>query len=320
MLFVVGLDSLSREEKLALAAHLKAINSRNVLHDGLIRSWTRAMAMSALATQYVLSLFQSRSPKDAAGMKELNGIMEHGSEKASILQAAVEQEYRRLQILSDVGLNKCLRMGMARIGGVESRADTATISEAIVKKAAKACKLPTDGPLEPLEEAVFAHCLEEKMAQLKEQVSRMTDAQLKEFEAILNTQIQSLSKAEQETMGATLGLEELSAKHLTNFLKQTSSIAIAQMIISGFGFGSYLFPTTLIKSVSLLLGVTFSFGVYTTATSALAFLLSGPFLLLASLMGFGFMYRKAGDSLNDELAKLLILVGRSAYLQSEQVS
>jgi len=66
----------------------------------------------------------------------------------------------------------------------------------------------------------------------------------------------------------------------------------------------------------LLLGATFSFGVYATATSALAFLLSSPFLLLAGLIGFGLTYQKAGSALNDELAKLLVLVGRSAFMQS----
>ena len=35
-----------------------------------------------------------------------------------------------------------------------------------------------------------------------------------------------------------MGLEELSAKHVISILKQTSSIALAQMIVSGFGFGA----------------------------------------------------------------------------------
>jgi|LSQX01.1.fsa_nt_gb hypothetical protein len=171
--------------------------------------------------------------------------------------------------------------------------------------------------MEALEALVFEHCVKEKIAQLQEQVTQLTGSKLEEFEAVLREQLQSLSKAEQEAIRATMGLEELSAKHVISILKQTSSIALAQMIVSGFGFGAYLFLTTLIKSFSLLLGVTFSFGVYTAATSMLAFLLSGPFLLIASLMGFGLVYRKTGNALNDELAKLLVFVGRSAVLQSD---
>ncbi|NLA58849.1 MAG: hypothetical protein GX047_05560 [Firmicutes bacterium] len=164
---------------------------------------------------------------------------------------------------------------------------------------------------------MFDYCVEEKIKQLKEQLVQMTDAELKELETIVREQFESLSKAEQAAIRETMGLEELSAKHVIGFLKQTSSVALAQMIVSGFGFGAYLFLTSLLKSFSLLLGTTFSFGVYTAATSALAFFLSGPFLLLIGLMGFGLMYGRTGNALNGELAKLLVLVGRGAFLQSQ---
>ncbi|NLY52955.1 MAG: hypothetical protein GX063_08655 [Firmicutes bacterium] len=233
------------------------------------------------------------------------------------IQTAIEREYRQLNRLDEADLNRHLFSRIAEIAGVESNLSVSAVGEAVIRRAAEACKIPVNQPVEVLEARVFDHCVEEKIKQLKEQLTQMTDAELEEFETIVREQIESLSKAEQEAIRETMGLEELSAKHVIGFLKQTSSVALAQMIISGFGFGAYLFLTTLIKAFSLLLGVTFSFGVYTAATSALAFLLSGPFLLMVGLVGLGLMYQRAGNALNDELAKLLVFVGRGAFLQLE---
>ena len=221
-----------------------------------------------------------------------------------------------MDALGEFDLGKNLLVRMAQIAGVDPTSSTSAVSEALIKRAAKACKIPIDQDIEVLEALVFEHCLEEKIAQIQEQLTQMTDSELEELEAVLREEIQSLSQAEQEAIRTTMGLDELSAKHVITFLKQASGSWRNDH--SGW-FGAYLFLTTLIKSFSLLLGATFSFGVYTTATSALAFLLSGPFLLLASLMGFGLMYRKAGHTIYDELAKLLVFGGRSAFLQMNVV-
>ncbi|NLV91721.1 MAG: hypothetical protein GX030_04915 [Firmicutes bacterium] len=313
MLFMIGLDRLSREEKIALLAQLNAINSRNVLSEGAQQGLKRGKDLVFQVSQLLLGQFSSDW---AEGVKRMKEQLDWD---VNTLQAAIEREYRQLDALGEFDLGKNLLVRMAQIAGVDPTSSTSAVSEALIKRAAKACKIPIDQDIEVLEALVFEHCLEEKIAQIQEQLTQMTDSELEELEAVLREEIQSLSQAEQEAIRTTMGLDELSAKHVITFLKQASGIALAQMIISGFGFGAYLFLTTLIKSFSLLLGVTFSFGVYTTATSALAFLLSGPFLLLASLMGFGLMYRKAGHTIYDELAKLLVFGGRSAFLQMNVV-
>lgn len=309
MLFMVGLDSLSRDEKLALLAQVNAINSRNVLYEGAQEGLKKGKDFVFKASAFLMGRFSSR------WADRIKGVNEQLDWDVNTVQRAIEREYRRLNDLDEPDLMRHLLVRMAQIGGVDPTASKAAISEAVVKRAAGAWKIPVSEEMEAVEAAVYTRCLEERIAQVKEQVNQMTDSQLKELEAVMQEQIQSLSQAEQEAVRAAMGLEELSAEHMLRFLKQTSSIALAQMILSGFGFGAYLFLTTLIKSLSLLLGLTVSFGVYTAATSALAFLLSSPFLLIAGLISFGLTYQKAGNALNDELAKLLILVGRSAFLQ-----
>ena len=78
-----------------------------------------------------------------------------------------------------------------------------------------------------------------------------------------------------------------------------------------FGFGFYLFLTTTIKAFSLLLGITLPFGVYTAATSLAGFLLSAAFLPVAAVLGVGAAAFSADRQVRDELAKLLVVVGRS---------
>jgi len=310
MLFMVGLDNLSREEKIALLAQLNAINSRNVLYEGARRGLKKGKDFVFGVSEFLMGRLSSK------WADRVKGVNDQLDWDVNTLQRAIEEEYRQLNTLDDSDLVRHLLVRAARIGGVDPTASKRTISEAVVRRAAGACKIPLIEDMEAVEAAVYRRCMEEKYAQIKEQVDKMTDSQLKELEALLQGQIQGLSKAEQEAIRAMMGLEELSARYMISFVKRTSSIALAQMIVSGFGFGAYLFLTTLIKSISLLLGATFSFGVYATATSALAFLLSSPFLLLAGLIGFGLTYQKAGSALNDELAKLLVLVGRSAFMQS----
>ncbi len=100
-----------------------------------------------------------------------------------------------------------------------------------------------------------------------------------------------------------------------NFLKTTSGVVIAQMLVGATGFGAFLFLTTSIHALALLLGIGLSFGVYTAATSALAFLLSGPFFFLVAGLAGGFLYYRTSEQLRGQLAKILIVTGRAHALQ-----
>jgi len=110
-------------------------------------------------------------------------------------------------------------------------------------------------------------------------------------------------------------LDELSAQALLTFIKTGSSVAIAQLLIAGTGFGAYLFLTTLAKAVSLLLGVTFSFGTYTALTSTLAFLLSPMFLLFVILGSGGVLWWKTSGQLDDYLIKMVFLMGKARLMK-----
>ncbi len=89
---------------------------------------------------------------------------------------------------------------------------------------------------------------------------------------------------------------------------------MAQLLLGSFGFGAFLFLTTFLKAFSLLLGTTFSFGTYLTATGLLAFILSFPFLLLLATSTGGIMLVQLQRQLADEVAKLVVLAGRSKLL------
>lgn len=136
----------------------------------------------------------------------------------------------------------------------------------------------------------------------------------KRFEEILMEEISKLRQADQQAIREAMGIDTLSAEAVTRFIKTTSAAAIAQMIISSFGFGGFLFLTTIIHAFGLLLGVTFAFNIYAFATSLLSFLLSGPFLFIFAVASGGLLFWNSSKAIDDEIAKLFVLIGRSKLL------
>lgn len=112
-------------------------------------------------------------------------------------------------------------------------------------------------------------------------------------------------------------MDELSAKSILAFLKTATATGIAQMVVGGFGFGAFLFITTMLKAFSLLLGVTIPFGVYTAATGGLAFLLSVPSFLIVMGIAGGFVYKGTERKLGDEMAKILVVIGNIKLMEKE---
>ena len=65
-----------------------------------------------------------------------------------------------------------------------------------------------------------------------------------------------------------------------------------------------------VKPLSLLLGVTLPFISYMQQQHFFLLLLSGPFLLLIAAVSGGLLYRGTSTRINDQLAKLLLIIGR----------
>ena len=155
MVFMVGLDSLSRDEKLALLAQVNAINSRNVLYEGAQEGLKKGKDFVFKASAFLMGRFSSR------WADRIKGVNEQLDWDVNTVQRAIEREYRRLNDLDEPDLMRHLLVRMAQIGGVDPTASKAAISEAVVRRAAGAWKIPVSEEMEAVEAAVYTSCLEE---------------------------------------------------------------------------------------------------------------------------------------------------------------
>ncbi|MGI6647602.1 MAG: hypothetical protein ACOX5W_00660 [Bacillota bacterium] len=315
MQFLIGIDLMSREEKIALLAQLKAITGFNLIKQG--------------SSEFVLKaknglFWAGKKLADLTGQVEAVEKLEKWNSQSNwnpnLLQKEMACQQKELELLSDRGVEVRLRQELARLAGVAPEADLETIAQHLVKRLAELYQLDewhfqNDTALE---EKVYSACLEEQINILKQKLNSLDREEEIQMQEALEQQINQLSRAEQEAIKQAMGLDELSAASMMTLLKTTSGVALAQVILSGTGFGVYLFLTTMIKALSLMLGVTFSFGTYTAATTAMAFLLSFPFLLLVVALSGGFIWHKTSVKIDEQLTKIVFLAGRAkvAYIET----
>lgn len=106
---------------------------------------------------------------------------------------------------------------------------------------------------------------------------------------------------------------------MITFVKTLSAASAVQIIIGSLGFGFFLFLTTFMKAIGLLIGLSFSVGTYAALTSAFGFILSFPFMLITLVVSTGVLLKYTNQKIAVEISKLLILIERSKLL-SEKVS
>ena len=337
MLFVLGLDRLSHEEKAAILAQMKVLNGLSMLREGA-RSGadTAARVGKDMAARLRRRLRGTRlelppprtdsrpDKKDTSGQSGLALRIEAEAQALRLLPGpALDAEFRsrmaQIAGMRNAGAaagNRSLPQPVLELGPCkdeDQNPDMARVSQGILRRAARRVRInPKEyADEESLEQAIIQKAVQQIVDGLQKRLARMSAGELESVESALRTELSRLSQADAEAIKRALGLRELSSQSALTVLKTASSTVLAQAVAGGFGFGFYLFLTTAIKAFSLLLGVTLPFGVYTAATSLAGFLLSAAFLPVAAVLGAGVATLVADRQVHDELAKLLVVVGRS---------
>ncbi|HHW42037.1 MAG TPA: hypothetical protein GXX19_13020 [Syntrophomonadaceae bacterium] len=310
-LFILGISQMSREEKASLLAQLNSMTSMNILNEGVQKALHSAKKFTLVK---IARMFENLGAGDfARSLEKIDRVTEWNT---NVLAAKIRGEMEKLKLLNDTKLWQDIRLKMIDIGGVDASASEEQIAEAVINRVAALYKLDTRTypNIVAKENAVFEACINDLIEQLQKKLNRMTMEEQDKFRKLLEDEIRSLSKANREAIKEATGLQELSSQALLNFFKTTSGVAFAQMLVGATGFGAFMFLTTTLKAISLLLGVSLPFGVYTVATSVLAFLLSGPFLLLVIALSGGAILYKTNEDLKHQLAKILIVTGRAKLM------
>lgn len=311
MLFLAGLESMSKEDMVALLAKLNAITPSRAVSESLQKTGKKIkdglLEMLARGAQFFSASFSAR----------VDALKKALDWDTDVIRKSVEEETLSLSQRNEPALRAELRRHLFELVEVKPGADDSALAQAVILRAAESLKVPNakhyPNPAE-LENAVF----EAWLRQLLEQLRKLSLTQTEQFEERLRGELDKLSKEDQEAMRKALQIERLSAEAVMSVLKTGGSALTAQVLASSFAFGAFLFLATTLKAVGLLFGTTFAFGTYAAATTSLAFLLSPPFLILLVALTGGAALLKTSGHLDGYKAQLLVVIGRSQLLAGSQ--
>lgn len=330
MLFVAGLESMGEDELVALVAHLNVVTSTQVLNEGVRRTAVKVKDAALDGTSWLVK--KSFQPTEITfdtprykifalwHLKKLTqrvgSLNEDWNWNPNVLGRRFEEESAKLAASDGAALKAALRRCIAEIAGVSPGIEDSALACAVIHRAAKALAINDVlfADAVALEKEVFQKSVTQLAETLQKQVRKFGPDQISELERLVREGLQKLSEADREAIREALHLDTLSAEAMVRVFKTGGSALAAQMLVGSAGFGGFLFLTTTLHAVGLLLGTSFVFGTYAAASSFLAFLLSGPFLLLVLALTGGVALRRTATKLDDYKAQLLIITGHARLL------
>ncbi len=315
MLFVAGFEKMSTDELRGLVAQLEATRGLSIFVESLLRVGKRFKEFSVSGVSRVLG---GRSKKLREFLRNIDERLDWDPE---LVVRKIEEKMKELETADRDALLRALRGKMMEIGGVKDPdIDMDAVASAVVHVAAGSMKM--DGRLYPsvesLEKEIFRKLLVEVAEGIHERLAKLGADDYTELEKHLKEELGRLGEAEREAMRRALGVDELSAGSLLEFFKVTSGTAVVQMVLGGTGFGAFLCLSTMIKSLGLLVGVSFPFATYLAASSVLSFMLSWAFLPVVMLLSGGFAAFALDRNVKGRMAGMLVLVGRASLMKEER--
>lgn len=308
MMYMVGLDSLTRREKASLLAQITSINAGVVLRVGARAAGERAVrAGQRLAGR----LTGSRVVADTSTS------MANRSELAERIQT---QEWR-LRSIPESSFNREYRKQLWRVAGAKAGDGIDLASKRILQRAARthgirAADYADDASLES---AVMEKGVARLIDRLTNQLKSAAPEEEEQLEKALNEELSRMGTAERDAVREALGLERLTGRALTTLFRTVSGAAIVQALLGTAGFGAYMFITIMLKAFSVLFGVVFPFALYTSATTALAALLSPVAVPAIAVASAGVVAGTVERRVRDEFAVTLVMVGEVALAERAQV-
>jgi hypothetical protein len=128
---------------------------------------------------------------------------------------------------------------------------------------------------ELIEQRVAEEALRLQLRTVQEKLAQQGEDAEERMERILEEQLKEMGQGNREAIRNALGLETLTSQTMIQAFK-TGGVTLAGLsALNATGMGAFLALTTMMKSISLLVGATIPFAAYTGATSTLSFL-TGP--------------------------------------------
>jgi uncharacterized protein YaaW (UPF0174 family) len=182
------------------------------------------------------------------------------------------------------------------------------LSVRVVSLATKCFKKEIAEELSPAQkaDAIYQRYNERLVAQAKEKYEKASAEEKKKIDANIKKEFDSMSNEQKEELRKALGVEEITSDTLGKLIKTTAGTTALLVALEASGFGAYMALTTIIHAIfTTTLGITLPFAVYTSATSALSFLL-GPGGLLLFVGVEIFMFNRSKKKIVYELLAQIV--------------
>jgi|GEM_PF-3784752 len=297
-MFLEGIFKLTDQEKVALAALLNTLTGWTLLGDAAKRGMQKAKeaAFSWLSSK-ASQRYQSQVDKLEAKLDW----------EPDSLQQKLEGEMEALAQLEPEQLSQELASRLKELAGIDDE-NREVQANAIVHRAAASLGLDVRRYLSAaaLEEAAFEACLSEFLQALKKELLSWDSAGRRRFEEILSGELCKLNQDELGSLAQALPSHDLTAQGFLSWLESEEG---GRELASHFGPGALLLLSVLLRATSLFTGVGFPLDAGEEHNPTLSFLLSGPFLYL-TLTSSGSLLKVSTGNVGDQLAKLLLIVGR----------
>lgn len=264
-----------------------------------------ASEMGQKAQQGAVKLFN--------GLRRLANYEEVKEPKVVSLEERIENKKREFNNLEKTEvlrrMRKALGEKVASAGGMFSDGiSDDELSVRVVSLATKCFKKEIAEELSPAQkaDAIYQRYNERLVAQAKEKYEKASAEEKKKIDANIKKEFDSMSNEQKEELRKALGVEEITSDTLGKLIKTTAGTTALLVALEASGFGAYMALTTIIHAIfTTTLGITLPFAVYTSATSALSFLL-GPGGLLLFVGVEIFMFNRSKKKIAYELLAQIV--------------
>ena len=295
---VANLESLSPRQSAPLVAQLELVRVGGLVHDKVrsgVRKTTNRWTSPDTSSRLLKSKQRIRSYANQPTVKD-----------------QIDKRTKELSGRSPLANRTLLRQELCLATGVKwnaSRAMPRGIVNKMVDAIAPAFGVADSSADEDLRLKVLLDAITEDLQILvQEALKKMTPDQLRTVAGTIVMDAGQANEATQDAIKNLLGVRDLTIDNVTGVLPKLAMITIGQVGVSATGFAAYQAMTVIVHAVmTTFLGTTLPFAVYTSMTSALAFLVNPLTAVTLGVGVLGLRQYKAAKNFRKKIAGYVLL-------------
>lgn len=289
-----GLEKLDDNVIIDNIAMLEAVNMGNVF-----KGYGTTVANKSAKIINKLGGFLGKDP----GVKEVE-------EKK--IDNYIDEEKNKFINLNRNELDDKLLNVLKEKSNISGNASKDSISVAIINSIAEYLSIEENLTVAQKADGIYRRYFEKLLSSIQKELNNQNEEEAQKTIIEIEKNLKNISERDKEKLKEVLNLQSLTGDEIRNILMKAGAPALIIGSMSASGFGAFLALTTIIHAVfTTILGITLPFAVYTSATSALSFIL-GP-AGIAFIAGTTiWQFSKGNKKLKNEILSQLIFTSINA--------